>query len=71
MSVPSEDVLKRWVEERAVVHATWATGTGTQAVGEVVAYCAVPTLLIRRADGEQVHVALAPACEVTELTEQD
>jgi hypothetical protein len=56
-----------WVRDQARVHVTWGTGTGTQAEGVVVAYCAHPTLVIRRDDGEQMHVALASGAKVTEL----
>jgi hypothetical protein len=56
-----------WVRDQTRVHVTWATGTGTQAEGVVVAYYVHPTLVIRRDDGWKVHVALAPGAKVTEL----
>jgi hypothetical protein len=56
-----------WVRDQTRVHVTWGTGTGTQAEGVVVAYCAHPTLVIRRDDGVREHVALASGAKVTEL----
>jgi hypothetical protein len=45
-----------WVRNGTRVHATWATGTGTQAEGIVIGYAANPSVIVKTDAGDVVHV---------------